>query len=338
LKKDKYNSDYWSLQDRNEVEDKNIFRHAARREEIRQQLLSDPILRELHDAAHAHAEARLKEYRDSPAYQELVAGLVAASNVPISQVVAKPPKARDPAQVAAVQSKIDARRAAKPKEDRRSPPPPGWGSAFAAPYVVGPIDLTQDIPLERVENQEIHLPLDPRIFTAAALETVAAGKFDRRHARNINGLIGNCTRLMDLGAGFGFVALRAYAADQNLSICIQDDRAALIDFGAKLAAGHFRDDPKIRFSATPLQVDNFAGLDNLLTDFKPDILRLSGGLFPAQTVTAPRLIGIQRILFPFLDPSEIQQDRATHAAHLAQFGFTEDPDSESNGSLLLLRA
>jgi hypothetical protein len=121
VKKDKYNSDYWSLQDRNEVEDKNIFRHAARRAEIMAELLKDPLIGELHSAAHAHAEARLQDYRASPAYQELVAGLLAASDVPISQVVAKPPKARDPAEVAAVQTKIDARRAAKPKEERRPP-------------------------------------------------------------------------------------------------------------------------------------------------------------------------------------------------------------------------
>ena len=343
LKKDKYNSDYWSLQDRNEVEDKNIFRYAERREVIRQQLLADPLVRKYHEAAHAHAEARLKEYRASPAYLELVDGLVAASNVPITQVVAKPPKARDPAEVAAVQTKIDARRAAKPKDERRTPPPPGWGSPFASPYVSGPIDLRGEIALEVVENQEIHIPLDPRVFTAASLEAVQAGKFDRRHGRNISGFIAGCTRLMELGAGFGFVPLRAKAGREDLHIAVQDDREALVQFGAAIAAKQFpREGHMITFSAAPLRSyddgeGQYSGLDALLADFKPEVLRLSGTLLPPQALTEARLTGIRRILFPFLDPSELEHDRAHHAAHLFQFGFTEDTGGEANGTLFLRR-
>ncbi len=341
LKKDKYNSDYWSLQDRNEVEDKNIFRFAQRREVIRQQLLADPLVRQYHEASHAHAEARLTEYRASPAYQELVAGLLAASDVPISQVVAKPPKARDPAEVAAVQSKIDARRAAKPKDERRTPPPPGWGSPFSSPYVAGPIDLSGDIALELVENQEIMLPMDPRVFTASSLEAVAAGKFDRRHARNINGLISGCARLLELGGGIGFVALRAKAANENLSIAVQDDRAALIQFGQALSDKHFpKESATIHFTATPLRpydAADFTGLDAVLTAFKPDALRLSGRLLPQSAFTESRLLGLRRILLPFLDPSEIDQDRRDIAPHLVQFGFAEDPSAESSGTLVLRR-
>lgn len=341
LKKDKYNSDYWSLQDRNEVEDKNIFRFAARREIIRQQLLADPLVRELHEAAHQHAEARLKEYRQSPAYQELVEGLVAASNVPITQVVAKPPKARDPAEVAAVQSKIDARRAAKPKDERRTPPPPGLGSAFGSPYVLGPIDLSHKIALEEVENQQIRIPLDPRIFTAAALESVQAGKFDRRHARNIVGFLAGCSRLLELGAGFGYIPLRAKAAREDLHIAVQDDREGLIQFGAFIAAKHFPNaGHMISLAAAPLrrnEEESYAGLDRLLADFNPDVLRLPGTLLPPEALTEARVSGIRRILFPFLDPSEIEQGRATHAAHLKQFGFSEDSSGASAGSLYLRR-
>lgn len=342
LKKDKYNSDYWSLQDRNEVEDKSILRYAERRQVIRQQLLADPLVRELHEASHAHAEARLKEYRASAAYLELVAGLIAASDVPITQVVAKPPKARDPAEVAAVQSKIDARRAAKPKDERRSPPP-GWGSPFASPYVAGPIDLSAKIALDIVENQEIKIPIDPRVFTAASIEALQAGKFDRRHARNITGFVEGCTRLLDLGAGIGFVALRAKAAREDLHIAVQDDRAALIAFGASIAAQHFSgQSATITFSGAPLhghqsEVGAYSGLDNLLAAFKLEVIRLPGTLIPAAAFTSARLNGVRRILFPFLDPSEIAQDRANFSAHLHQFGFNEDTGGEANGTLYLRR-
>jgi hypothetical protein len=341
LKKDKYNSDYWSLQDRNEVEDKNIFRHALRRAQIMAELLKDPLISQLHDAAHSHAEARLQEYRASPAYQELVAGLLAASDVPISQVVAKPPKARDPAEVAAVQTKIDARRAAKPKDERRTPPPPGWGSPFSSPYVAGPIDLTQTIALEKVENQGIALPLDPRIFTASSLEAVAAGKFDRRHARNISGLIAGSARLLELGGGIGFVALRAKSDNDHLVIAVQDDRPALIQFGQSLADQHFPNHTaQITFSATPLRTyddDSYAGLDAILDQIKPDVLRLSGNLLPPNLWSTARLTGVARILLPFLDPSELDHDRQNIAPLLAGFGFREDPSGEANGTLYLRR-
>ena len=53
-----------------------------------------------------------------------VEDLIAGSTVPISQVVAKPPKLRDPEAVKAVQTKLEQRRNAQAKEDRRPPPPP----------------------------------------------------------------------------------------------------------------------------------------------------------------------------------------------------------------------
>jgi len=55
-KKDKYNADYWSLQDRNEVEDRAILRHAEARARIMEELLKDPVLNKLHFAALARVE------------------------------------------------------------------------------------------------------------------------------------------------------------------------------------------------------------------------------------------------------------------------------------------
>jgi len=215
-KKDKYNADYWALQDRNEVEDLRIARHRERRNQIMDWLLQDPRIRELHEAAHDRAEARLAEYRRSEDYQALVEGLVAASQVPISDVVAKPPKPRDREAIKAMQSKLDQKRQAKPKEDRRTPPPPDWGSPVTPPYVSGPVDLSADLSLAHGENQGLKIPLDPRILTAATMEVVRGGKFDRRHARNIPALLGECRRLLDLDAGFGFIALRARLACPDL--------------------------------------------------------------------------------------------------------------------------
>ena len=338
LKKDKYNSDYWSLQDRNEVEDLTISRHSARRAEIMAELLKDPEVRRLHDAAHDRAKARLAEYQQSPDYQAYVQKLVDASNVPISQVVAKPPKARDPEAVKAVQTKLEQRRNDKPKEDRRTPPPPGWGSAFASPYVSGSADLSQDIPLELVENQTLKIPLDPRIFTAATLEVLKSGKFDRRHARNIAGFMTGCTRLLDLDCGIGFVALRARAANPELQVTIHDERPALLTMSRRIAALNLDTPTGIAWSGATLNPDGiWSGLTKLLANAQPQVLRLSGPLLPPDALPESALTGIRRILVPFLDPSELAAARQKLAPALVALGFTEDMNGEPNGTLYLRR-
>ena len=66
-KADKYNSDYWSLQDRNEVRDETMLRYSEKRNQIIARLLQDPVLHSLHYAALARAEARLQELRQTDA-------------------------------------------------------------------------------------------------------------------------------------------------------------------------------------------------------------------------------------------------------------------------------
>lgn len=338
LKKDKYNSDYWSLQDRNEVEDTRIFRHRERRARIMAELLKDDEVRRLHEAAHASAEARLAEYQQSPDYQAYVANLVAASNVPISQVVAKPPKARDPEAVKAVQTRLEQRRNALPKADRRTPPPPGWGSPFASPYVSGSADLSADLSLEIVENQTVKIPLDPRVFTAATMEVLKSGKFDRRHARNIAGFLNGCTRLLDLDCGIGFVALRAKAANPDLQVTIHEERPALLQLSRRIAALNFPDSAGLAWSQATLNPEGvWSGLHRLLAAARPEVLRLSGPLLPDEAFAGQALTGLRRILIPFLDPSEVIAARTRLAPALAALGYVEDPNGEPNGTICFRR-
>ena len=267
-----------------------------------------------------------------------MANLVAASDVPISQVVAKPPKARDPEAVKAVQTKLEQRRNAQPKEDRRTPPPPGWGSPFASPYVSGSADLSADIPLELVENQGLKIPLDPRVFTAATLEVLKSGKFDRRHARNIGGFLAGCTRLLDLDCGIGFVALRAKAANPDLQVTIHEERPSLLLLSRRIAALNFPDPAGIAWSQTTLNPEGiWSGLHKLLAQTRPEVLRLSGPLLPPEAFTAETVTGLRRILIPFLDPSEVAAARAKLTPALTALGFTEDPNGEPNGTIYLRR-
>ena len=252
--------------------------------------------------------------------------------------MAKPPKPRDPEAVRAVQTKLEQRRNAQPKEVRRTPPPPGWGSPFASPYAPGSAVLTQDIPLEMVENQGLKLPLDPRLFTAAALEVIRSGKFDRRHARNISGFVNDCSSLLDLDAGIGFVALRARAALPDLRITIHEERPALLLLSRRIAALNFPDTAGLAWSQTTLNPDGiWSGLHRLLAETRPEVLRLSGPLLPAEALPGPALAGLRRILIPFLDPSEVMAARTKLAPSLAASGFAEDDDGEPNGTLFLRR-
>ena len=337
-KKDKYNADYWALQDRNEVEDLRILRHRDRRNQIMAWLLQDPAIRDLHEMAHARAEARLAEYRTSEDYQTLVAGLVAASEIPIDQVVAKPPKPRDREAINAMNAKLSQKRGDQPREDREGPPPPGWASPFASPYVSGPVDISAEIAVDLAENQGLKIPLDPRLLTAATIEVARVGKLDRRHARNILPLLGNCRQLLDLDAGFGFIALRARAALPDLSVTIHDERAALQAFSRRVVALNFAEPGGISWSQATLNPDGlWSGLAKLVTIARPDVLRLSDASLPAEAFAPSVLAGIRRCLVPFIDPSEVEGIRARLAPALAAAGLTEDAAGESGGSLLFRR-
>ena len=59
LKKDKYNSDYWSLQDRNEVEDLTPQRHAAAFDALHAEVMALPGIARLHHQCCADYMARL---------------------------------------------------------------------------------------------------------------------------------------------------------------------------------------------------------------------------------------------------------------------------------------
>ncbi|TMV66743.1 glycosyltransferase family 2 protein, partial [Thioclava sp. BHET1] len=109
FKADKYNSDYWALQDRNEVRCDTMLRYSVKRRELFHALLSDPVLNQLHHAAVEAAEARLAAIRETAAYAELVEQLTEASHIPISEVTAKPPQPRDKEKIARLMSEVESR-------------------------------------------------------------------------------------------------------------------------------------------------------------------------------------------------------------------------------------
>lgn len=235
FKKDKYNSDYWALQDRNEVRDDTMLRYTARRNAIIAQLLSDPVLHRLHHAAVERAEARLAEIKATEAYAQLKADLAKASQVPITQIVAKPPQVRDREKIAALMSDIEAQRNAKARADRKAEG--GRPSLAAVPmgsYVPGVPDVAADRDVPWAENHGILLPMDDRVIPVSILQLVEAGKFERGIARKLPSTLPKGAAVLEVGSALGFLGLHLSKARPDLRLLLQEDNPSLRSMMARI--------------------------------------------------------------------------------------------------------
>ncbi|MEO6299366.1 MAG: glycosyltransferase family 2 protein [Paracoccaceae bacterium] len=227
LKKDKYNSDYWSLQDRNEVRDDTMLRYTAKRNAIIDLLLSDPVLARLHLAAVERAEGRLAELRQTDAYRDLVADLAHASTVPIGQIVAKPPQARDKDKIATLMGEVEKVRNFKAKADRKTGAKVDVAQIPMGSYVPGTPDVSSDFTGEWVENHGVLMPVDGRVFPTAAQALIQAGKFERGLARRLPLVLPKGGAVLEIGAAVGFMGLHLARARPDLRITLQEDNLSL---------------------------------------------------------------------------------------------------------------
>jgi len=281
-KKDKYNADYWSLQDRNEVYDDKILRYTERRKQIMDELLTDPVLSRLHYAAIEKVEARLEEYRATDAYAELKQSLLEASEVPITQIVAKPPKARDPEEIAKLMSQVEKNVADRPAEERRSVPEAVFADVAEGGdgFVPGDIDVSVQTAVDWVPNHDIALPADVRIFAQSTLELVMRGKYQRRMARMTGRMVEAGQKVLDLGAGIGFLSIHAAQTVSGATVLAQEDNSSrlaimrdVLDHNA-LELGD-----RLSMIDAPVICDNdaetLARVNQMIADHQPDVLRIS---------------------------------------------------------------
>lgn len=281
-KKDKYNADYWSLQDRNEVYDDKILRYTERRKQIMDELLTDPVLSRLHYAAIEKVEARLEEYRATDAYAELKQSLLEASEVPITQIVAKPPKARDPEEIAKLMSQVEKNVADRPAEERRSVPEAAFADVAEGGdgFVPGDIDVSVQTAVDWVPNHDIALPADVRIFAQSTLELVMRGKYQRRMARMTGRMVEDGQKVLDLGAGIGFLSIHAAQTVSGATVLAQEDNSSrlaimrdVLDHNA-LEMGE-----RLSMINAPVICDNdaetLARVNQMIADHQPDVLRIS---------------------------------------------------------------
>ncbi|WP_224824956.1 glycosyltransferase family 2 protein [Cognatishimia sp. MH4019] len=266
-KKDKYNDAYWSLQDRNEVRDDTMLRYSERRREIFEGLLSDPELNRLHHAALEMAEAKLNTFKGTPEYEEFVANLKTASAAPITQVEAKPPKARDKEKIAALMSDVEKRATSKPKEQKKKPVEQQEVLPVDV-YVRGEVDMSATPPMEWFANHSVQLPADPRLFTPPALIQISEGKFERPLARNVPKWVQAGGTYLDYGAASGFVGTHIAQERADVTVVLQERCAELRTFIRGLWAQN-----GVAESAR-VQLAEDVSLGDLLKQHQPDVLAL----------------------------------------------------------------
>jgi len=284
-KADKYNSDYWSLQDRNEVRDETMLRYSEKRNQIIAQLLQDPVLHRLHHAALARAEARLQELRQTEAYHQLVADLAKASAVPISQIVAKPPQARDKEKIAALMSDVEKRRGAKAKSERQAVPKDPVEAVPMGGYVLGEIDLSQPISADWFANHTMKLPADGRVFAAHVLPLIEAGKFERGLARRMPQVLAKGAKVLEIGAAVGFLAGHCANIRPDLCFTIQEDNPALRQMLLQVCAQSNRAfNDRFMLSDQSFGADVAAAALQLIAAVRPDALLLADPRFTPEVL------------------------------------------------------
>jgi hypothetical protein len=336
-KKDKYNADYWSLQDRNEIEDRAVLGAKSRRVEIMAALLEDPVLAKLHVAALNRIEARLAEYKNTPEYQPLKSDLIKTGQVPIAEVEAKPNKARDPAKIAALMGRIEQENADRPKEGRRNPTVSGWAGPDETLYMSDPLDLSLDTNLRCAENYGVALPEDSGLFIPKAIEAVMAGQLDRRNARNIASYVEGCARLLDLETGIGFIPMKLMGDRSDLVVLAHDERASLIKMAQAITTQNgLANTAQLKLADGPLSFGSGRanGLAAYINDFRPDAIRLpAAGRVVAEMLEEIDLGAVHCVIIPFLTDEQKLTARGSFGPVLTKAGLIEDQQRDSAGSL-----
>ena len=325
FKKDKYNSDYWALQDRNEVRDDTMLRYCSQRNAIMALLLKDPVLHRLHFAALDRAEARLAELRGTAGYQALVADLAKASAVPITQIVAKPPQARDKVKIAALMSDIETARNARAKAERKGEPKSPGPQVPMGSYLPGVPDVSAEVAVEWVANHDILLPMDGRVIPQSVLPQIAAGKFERGIARKLPQCLPKAATVLEIGSAMGFVGLHLAKARPDLTIRLQEDNPALVAMrGRILATNGLVLTERLAVVDAPLGPDVAGAVLRLVRDLKPKALLLADARLSPEVLVdlLPRLAPMPKQVFLYGRLLEAWHARMDEIAQtLAGLGF-----------------
>ena len=274
-KADKYNSDYWSLQDRNEERDDTMLRYTTRRNQIIAELLKDDVLQRLHVAAIARVEAKLAEIKQTAQYRDLVESLAIASKVPISQVVAKPPQPRDKDKIAALMTDVEKQRIEAAQSKPRKDPTGPVEAIPVGSYNASPVMMADRSNAAVFQNHSLMLPADHGVFSEPGLQAIEAGKFERGLARKMPAVLAQFAKVLEIGSAVGFLAGHCANVRPDLRIVMQENDPALRDmmrYVFHLSDRSLND----QFRLSDAQIHNItADLSALIVSEKPDALLLA---------------------------------------------------------------
>ena len=334
-KKDKYNSEYWALQDRNEIKDETILRHAGRRQEIVNELLKDPVLNKLHFAALERVETQLAKYKETDSYQEFKDELIAAGQTPIQKIVAAPPKARDPARIAGFEDKIPKKIFERSREKRSDTASKDWSDDFL--YPIAAFQNNPDIDV--ISNHNIMIPVDPEVFAPDALNLVAAGKYARRQLRHITNQIDKGDRLLSLGGEAGVVAMRALREVPDVFALSHHSRKDIARVAEELAGrNNLLDSSRLKIESGPLVLADdgdgeASGLMSYIRDFRPTVLRVFDRDVKPGVLAKLRVEHLKRLILPvelFCEAAS-QED---YLAAISALGFIHKTAWQDQGMLV----
>jgi len=156
--------------------------------------------------------------------------------VPITQIVAKPPQARDKVKIAALMSDIEKTRNAKAKADRKGEARGPVPQVSVGSYVPGVPDVFGSGAVDWVANHDILLPMDARVIPGSVLPQMRAGKFERGIVRKLPQCLPKGAAVLEIGAAMGFVGLYLSKARPDLDVLMQEDNPALRVMMARVMA------------------------------------------------------------------------------------------------------
>ena len=179
-------------------------------------------------------------------------------------------------------SQVEKNVADRPAEERRSVPEAAFADVAEGGdgFVPGDIDVSVQTAVDWVPNHDIALPADVRIFAQSTLELVMRGKYQRRMARMTGRMVEDGQKVLDLGAGIGFLSIHAAQTVSEATVLAQEDNSSrlaimrdVLDHNA-LEMGD-----RLSMINAPVICDNdaetLARVNQMIADHQPDVLRIS---------------------------------------------------------------
>ena len=165
----------------------------------------------------------------------------------------------------------------------------------------GDIDVSAQTAVEWVVNHDIALPADVRIFAQNTLEFVMRGKYQRKLARMTGRMVEDGQRVLDLGAGIGFLSIHAAKLVPQIRVVAQEDNASRMAIMRKVL-DHNEINLGDRLQMTGRQVvfedaaETVRRINQLIADEKPDVLRISYAELGSNLLGQINLGSVRRIV------------------------------------------